>query len=273
MPDDQGLYMDISYHPLADASVNSLTDYPFPDGNDPSRFTGLRERAVSVSRNGQYALCTGIGGVVYETCWYMRGLERWFMDMIDNPAFCEALLDHTLRFWIDYYSGFLKEIGDLVDVVMIGDDLAGQYGPLFSPGFYRTIVKPRQKALVRHIKSLTHAKIWYHTCGACDVYIPELIDNGVDILNPVQISAVGMDPVELKKKYDGQVVFWGGGVDSQKTLPFASAECVYREVKKHLKIFNRNGGYVFNNVHNIQANVPPENIVAMYQAAYECGVK
>jgi len=140
-----------------------------------------------------YAICTGIGGVVYEYCWYMRGLERWFMDLVENQAFCEAVLDQTLKFWKDFYTGYMKEVGDLVDVIMIGDDLAGQRGPLFNPAIYRKMVKPRQKALVQHIRSLTKAKIWYHTCGSCHMYIPELIDNGVDILNPVQTSAAGMD--------------------------------------------------------------------------------
>jgi uroporphyrinogen decarboxylase len=271
MPDDQGLYMDISHHPLANATVESLSDYPFPNGSDPTRFIGLREQAKKLHA-GPYAICTGIGGVVYEYCWYLRGLQRWFMDMIENPAFCEALLDCILKYWIDYYTGFMKEVGDYVDVVMIGDDLAGQSGPLFNPEFYRTIVKPRQKKLVQHIKSLTDAKIWYHTCGNCQEYIPDLVDNGVDILNPVQTSAANMDPQQLKDKYGKSVVFWGGGIDSQKILPFASAKEVKEHVRKNIETFKPNGGYVFNNIHNIQAGVPAENIVAMYEAAYEYGV-
>ena len=270
MPDDQGLYMDISYHPLANATIESLADYPFPDGSDLTRFKGLRDQ-TSKLYEGPYAICTGIGGVVYETCWYMRGLQQWFMDMIENPAFCEALLDRTLRYWVDFYTHFLNEIGDMVDVVMIGDDLAGQSGPLFQPEFYRTIVKPRQKKLVQHIKSLTDAKVWYHTCGNCQEYIPDLIDNGVDILNPVQISATNMDPQQLKRQFGKDIVFWGGGIDSQKILPFASPQEVKEHVRRNIEIFKFNGGYVFNNVHNIQAGVPAENIVAMYEAAYEYG--
>ncbi len=131
MPESQGLYMDISHHPLARASVEDIAAYPFPDGSDPSRFEGVREELIRMREETPYAISTGIGGVVYEICWYMRGLERWFMDMLENPAFCEALLDQTLKFWLDYYTGFLKEIGDIIDVVMVGDDLAGQGGPLF----------------------------------------------------------------------------------------------------------------------------------------------
>ena len=271
MPDEQQLYMDISHHPLADASIKDIAAYPFPDGKDASRFEGLREKVLYLRNNTNYAISTGIGGVIYEIGWYMRGLERWYMDMLENPEFCETLLDRILQFWMDYYSGFMKEIGDIIDVVMIGDDLAGQSGPLFSPDFYKQVVKPRQKQLVEHIHSLTEAKIWYHTCGSCLEYIPELIDNGVDILNPVQINAAGMDPVKLKQAYGDKLVFWGGGVDSQGVLPFSAPENVKADVRANMEAFKAGGGYVFNNVHNIQAGVPPENIIAMYEAAFEYG--
>ncbi len=271
MPDDQQLFMDISFHPLADATIADLDRYPFPRGDDPSRFTGLRQQTKKLRENTPFAISTGIGGVVYEYCWYLRGLERWFIDTIEQPTFCEALLDRMLAYWMEYYSGFLGEIGDFVDIVMVGDDLAGQEGPLFSPDFYRSIVKPRQKTLVQHIKSLTRAKVWYHTCGACADFIPDLLENGVDILNPVQISATGMDPIELKARYGDRVVFWGGGIDSQHVLPYVKPVEVKRHVKQNMTVFKPGGGYVFNNVHNILAGVPPENIVALFDAAYEYG--
>ncbi len=155
--------------------------------------------------------------------------------MIENPAFCQALLDRTLKFWLDYYTGFMAELGDIVDIVMIGDDLAGQNGPLFSPDFYRKIVKPRQKKLVQHIRSLTNAKIWYHTCGSCFEYIPDLIDNGIDILNPVQIGLVNMEPAKLKDLFGSQIVFWGGGIDAQHVLPFAKPTEITEHVRKTSK--------------------------------------
>ncbi len=270
-PQSPGLYMDISHHPLADATLADLADYPFPKGDDPTRFTGLREQAQTLRRHAPYALSTGIGGVVYEICWYLRGLERWFIDMIENPAFCEALLDRTLAFWLGYYTEFLKEIGDLVDVVMIGDDIGCQSGPLFSPQFYRRVVKPRQKRLVQHIKSLTPAKIWYHTCGSVRQLIPDLLDNGIDILNPVQISAADMDPHDLKAGFGKKLVFWGGAIDTQKVLSFVGPEEVREHVRRNLEAFKPGGGYVFNSVHNIQAGVPPENITALFAAAHKYG--
>ncbi len=271
MPDDNPLYMDITHHPLAMATIDDIADYPFPKGDDPGRFIGLRDQALEIRNNTPYALVSGISGVVYEICWYMRGLETWFMDMIEQPEFCETLIDRTLQFWLDWFRAFLTEVGDLVDVIMIGDDIAGQRGPLFQPAFYREIVKPRQKQLVQYIKSRTEAKIWYHTCGGCKSYIPDLLDNGIDILNPVQISAVGMAPTDLKSEYGAQLTFWGGGIDAQHVLPNADPETVREHVRHNIDIFKPSGGYVFNNVHNIQAGVPADNILAMYDAAYEFG--
>jgi uroporphyrinogen decarboxylase len=271
MPAEDGLYMDITHHPLADATVDDVKAYPFPKGGDPGRFAGLRERALRIRKETPYAVVSGISGVVYEICWYLRGLERWFMDTVENPDFCEAVIDRTLAFWLDWFRVFLDEAGDVVDVIMIGDDLAGQKGPLFSPDFYRRVVKPRHKRLVQYIKSRTQAKIWYHTCGGCRPLIPELVDNGIDILNPVQISATGMEPAGLKRDFGGRLCFWGGGIDSQRVLPRATPAEVREHVRRSLEAFKPGGGYVFNNVHNIQGGVPPENIVAMYDAAHEFG--
>jgi uroporphyrinogen decarboxylase len=271
MPDDQPLYMDISHHPLAGATIEEARAYPFPRGDDPGRFAGLRGRALAIRNDTPYAVVSGISGVVYEVCWYLRGLEQWFIDMVTQPEFCEVLLDRTLAFWLDWFRLFLDEVGDVVDVIMIGDDLAGQTGPLFRPAFYREVIRPRQRRLVRTIRSRTKAKIWYHTCGACVEYIPDLIENGVDILNPVQISATGMDPLRLKKEFGDRLVFWGGGIDAQHVLPTAAPATVREHVRRNLEAWKPGGGYVFNNVHNIQAAVPPENVVAMYDAAYEYG--
>lgn len=271
MPEAQPYYMDITRHPLADAELSDLKDYPWPKGDDPSRFAGLRERALTLKNDTPYAVVTGISGVVYEICWYLRGLEQWFCDMMLEPEFCEAMLDQTLKFWMDWFRLFLDEVGDLVDVVMIGDDLAGQNAPLFSPDIYRSIVKPRHKQLVQYIRSRTRAKIWYHTCGSCVDFIPELIDNGVDILNPVQLSARNMDPLDLKQRFGKQLSFWGGGVDAQHILPQGTPGQVAENVRQNLKALMPGGGYIFNNCHNIQGEVPPENILALFDTAYECG--
>ena len=244
---------------------------PFPRATIPAGSPACARGRFRLRKETPYAVASGISGVVYEICWYMRGLQQWFMDLATDPEFCGALLDQTLRFWLDWFRLFLDEVGDLVDVIMIGDDLAGQSGPLFRPETYRAVVKPRQKRLVQYIRSRTAAKIWYHTCGSCMAYIPDLLDNGVDILNPVQISAQGMDPAALKATFGDRLVFWGGGIDSQHVLPSATPEMVRQHVCRNMEAWKPGGGYVFNNVHNIQAGVPPENVVALFDAAYECG--
>jgi len=271
MPEEAPYYMDITHHPMAGAKLAEVRDYPWPKGDDLSRFAGLRERALTLRRETPYAVVSGISGVVYEICWYLRGLEQWFCDLVENPEFCEALLDQTLKFWMDWFRIFLDEVGDIVDVIMIGDDLAGQDGPLFNPVLYRRLVKPRHKRLVQYIKSRTRAKIWYHTCGACADLIPDLVDNGAEILNPVQISARNMKPEVLKRQFGGEICFWGGGVDAQHILPSGTPAEVAENVRNNLNAFMPGGGYVFNNVHNVQGEVPAENLLAMYDTAYECG--
>jgi uroporphyrinogen decarboxylase len=271
MPADDPLYMDITLHPLARAGLREVRDYPWPKGDDPSRFADLRERALRLQRDTPYAVVSGISGVIYETCWYLRGLEQWFCDLVTDPEFCEAMLDRTLKYWLDWFRLFLDEAGDLVDVIMIGDDLAGQDGPLFAPAVYRRLVKPRQRRLVEYIRSRTRARIWYHTCGSCVAFIPDLIDNGVHILNPVQISARDMDPFGLKRRFGRALAFWGGGCDSQRVLPRGTPSEVAANARRSLEAFMPGGGYVFSSVHNIQREVPPENIVALFDTAFEAG--
>jgi uroporphyrinogen decarboxylase len=271
MPDDEPFYFDISHSPLAGLSLDEIRAYPFPKGDDPTRFEGLRDRALRLRNETPYAVISGISGVVYEICWYLRGLENLFIDMMTQPQILEAIIDRTLGFWLDWFRLFLDEAADVVDVIMIGDDLAGQNGPLFAPRIYRQIIKPRQKRLVRYIRSRTKAKIWYHTCGSVREYLPDLLDNGIDILNPVQISAKGMDPARLKAEFGDRLVFWGGGIDTQHVLPRASPQEVREHVRRNIEAFKPGGGYVFNNVHNIQGDVPPENVLAMFDAAYEFG--
>ncbi|HOW64155.1 MAG TPA: uroporphyrinogen decarboxylase family protein [Verrucomicrobiota bacterium] len=271
MPDDSPNYMDITLHPLANASLSDLRNYPWPKGDDPTRFKGLRERALQLKQNTPYAVVSGISGVVYETCWYLRGLEQWFCDLMTQPQFCEAMLDQTLKFWLDWFRLFLDEVGDVVDVIMIGDDIAGQNGPLFRPELYQRLVKPRHMRLVQYIRSRTPARIWYHTCGSCRDFIPDLIDNGIHILNPVQISARNMDPSDLKRAYGRELSFWGGGCDAQHVLPCGTPDEVAANVRHNVRALMPGGGYVFNNVHNIQGEVPPENIIALFDTAWDCG--
>ena len=201
----------------------------------------------------------------------MRGLEQWYCDLVANPDFCTTLMDRLLGFWLDWFEGFLGEAGGELDVVMMGDDLAGQDGPLFRPSLYREMVKPRHKRLMKFVRERTDAKIWYHTCGACREFIGDLVDIGVDVLNPVQVGASGMDPAELQQEFGDRIAFWGGAIDAQHVLPNADPDEVRSHVRHNVEALKPGGGYVFNNVHNIQGGVPPENIVALFDAALEHG--
>jgi uroporphyrinogen decarboxylase len=271
MPEEAPNYFDISHSPLAGLSLKEVQEFPFPRGDDPTRFEGLRDRALHIKRETPYAVVSGISGVVYEICWYMRGLENLFMDMMERPEVFDAIIDKTLEFWLDWFRLFLDEVGDVVDIIMIGDDLSGQNGPLFSPRIYRSVVKPRQRRLVEYIRSRSRAKIWYHSCGSVIEYIPDLLENGIDILNPVQITARDMDPAVLKDRFGDRLSFWGGGIDCQHVLPRASPEVVREHIRRNIEAFKPGGGYVFNNVHNIQGDVHPENVLAMFDAAREFG--
>jgi len=172
---------------------------------------------------------------------------------------------------LGFFEDFLASVGKYIQVVVGGDDLAMQEGPLISLDLYRKLIKPRQKELFSFIKKRTAAYLFYHSCGSVSQFIPDLIEVGVDILNPVQVSAKNMDTHRLKKEFGHEISFWGGGCDTQKILSFGKPEEIKGEVKRRIRDLTPGGGFVFTQVHNIQPGVPPENIVAMFEAASEYG--
>ena len=182
------------------------------------------------------------------------------------------MLDRLVEYKCAFWERALKEIGDLVDVVVEADDLGGQNSPLMSPKTYRSLIQPRHKQLFSFIKAQAPVKLFYHTCGAVRVLIPDLIDAGIDILNPVQISSPGMELEALKRDFGRDLVFWGGGVDTQRVLGTATPEQIREHVKQNIEALAPGGGFVFAAVHDIQANVPPENIIAMWEAWQTYGV-
>jgi len=268
MPRDQGLYHDITHHPLAGArSVRDIGAHPWPNGGDPTRFAELGERARAMVESTDKALVSGISGVVFEFGWYLLGFARFYECLAMEPGLVEAVLDRSLQYWLDFEAGFLDEVGPYLDVICVGDDLAGQSGLMMSPEVYRRLVKPRQAKLYALIHSKTNAKLWYHSCGGVREVIPDLIEIGVEILNPVQVSARGMDTADLKREFGKDIVFWGGGCDTQHVLPHGTPDDVRAEVRRRLTDLSPGGGHVFTSVHNIQPDVPAGNILAMYEAA------
>jgi uroporphyrinogen decarboxylase len=189
-----------------------------------------------------------------------------------NPKTVTAIFDKVLELKLAYWEKALAICGDNVDVVCEADDLAGQNGLIISPKTYRDLLKPRHAELFRFIKKQADVKVWLHSCGAIRKLIPDFIEIGVDILNPVQVNATGMDTHELKSEFGKDLVFWGGGVDTQFVLPRGTPNQVREEVKRRLDDLMVGGGFVFGTVHNIQADVPAENVLAMWETLQEFGV-
>ncbi len=197
----------------------------------------------------------------------IRGIEEWYLATLAYPDYVRKVFEKQSEIALRKIELLARAVGDLVQVVFVsGTDFGTQTGLFSSPETYRDLYKPYQKAVNDRIHELTGWKVFIHTCGAIRDIIPDLIEAGFDILNPVQISAAGMDPQQLKKEFGKDIVFWGGGINTQKTLPFGTPDDVYREVRRNIDIFSTGGGFVFNTVHNIQSNVPVENILAMLRA-------
>jgi uroporphyrinogen decarboxylase len=273
MPIEGGFYYDMYYHPLAEAdSLDEFKDYPFPDPVDDARFENLRTQAEAAVAQGKAVALAGPCAGIAEVVSWLRGYEQYYIDLALNQEYVATMLDRLVEFKSAYWERALAEIGHMVDVVVEADDLGGQNAPLMSPNTYRTLIQPQHRRLFSFIKDQAPVKVLYHTCGAVRKLIPDLIDAGVDILNPVQISAADMDLRELKREFGQDLVFWGGGVDTQGVLGTASPDEVRTHVRQNIKTLAPGGGFVFATVHDIQANVPPENIMAMWEAWQEHGV-
>jgi len=272
---ENGHYFDICRCPLAAAqSVQEIERYPFPDPVDPARFSGLRELAEQVRAEGRAFVLGSISGGMLEMGLWLKGFEQFYCDLAMNRPLVEALCDKILELKIAYWDKVLGELGELVDVVHEGDDYGGQHGLLLSPRVWREVFKPRLRLLFDAIKrAAPHVRIFFHSCGSIVEVIPDLIEVGVDILNPIQVAAAGMDTAELKRRFGAELCFWGGGVDTQRVLPRGTPDEVREEVKRRIDDLAPGGGFVFNTVHNIQADVPPENIIAMREAVTLYGSK
>jgi uroporphyrinogen decarboxylase len=267
-PDENGLYFDMYSHPLSgELSIEKLSKFPWPDPTEPNRFIGMTMKAnhYAVKESKAVALHGFCSGVVEMAAW-LRGYSDFYLDIAQNDTALAYLLDKIVELKEAYWEVALSEAGDYVDVIIEADDMAGQFNLLISPNSYRKIVKPRHKKLFQFIKDRTSAKLFFHSCGAIRPLIPDLIEIGVDILNPVQVNAKGMNSAELKKEYGEAITFWGGGVDTQGAFGSSNPQVfnVDNDVKNRIIDFRPNGGFIFATVHNIQANVAVDNIVAMW---------
>lgn len=201
----------------------------------------------------------------------IRDIEEWYVSTAMRPDYIRKVFEKQCEIGLKNIERLAPVLGDKVQAVFVsGTDFGTQNGPFLSVQTFRDLYKPFQKAINDKIHQLTNWKIFIHCCGGIYPLIPEFIEAGFDILNPVQCSADGMEPEKLKKEFGDQLVFWGGGVDTQKTLPFGTPEDVYNQVCERIEIFSQNSGFVFNSIHNIQSDVPTENLLAMFDAIRDC---
>ncbi|MGB5932956.1 MAG: uroporphyrinogen decarboxylase family protein, partial [Anaerolineae bacterium] len=252
--------------PLAgEISLADLEAFPWPDTDHPSYVQGLAEEAREVRRGTDYALILSLPVGFIHQSQFMRGYEAWLMDLVLKPSLAEAIMDHVLERHLSIIGRMLDAVGDNIDVVLYADDVGFQDQTMVSPELYRKFLKPRQARLFEFVKKHSEAKILYHTCGAVYPLVGDFIDIGLDILNPIQTTARGMDIQRLKEEFGQDLCFWGG-IDIQQLLPHGSPVEVAATTRATIACLGAGGGYVLSAANNIQADVPPQNILAMVEA-------
>ena len=242
---------------------------PFDRINEPGFWKMLRETVMEERSKTDKALLVGVGCNLFEWGTFLRRIDNFLMDLYLDPLNVHKLLDQLLEMHLAFLAKVCDAIGDLVDIIKFGDDLGTNTGPFFPPEIYNEFFKPRHKILCDFVKSKTPAHTMLHCCGGIYELIPELIDAGFEIINPVQINAINMEPERLKCEFGKDLTFWGGGINTQSILNRATPQQVKDHVKHNLELFSKDGGFVFTTVHNIMPDVPPQNILAMFEALEE----
>ena len=263
-------YFEIVNPPLQKATIDDVERYPWPELAHPCRFEGLATKARAIHDAG-YAVVALSGISPFEFSYMLRGVEAWLIDLAANPDFARALLRKLTDLQCACVIKLLEEAGEWIDVIITGDDLGSQTAPLISPKMYRRLVKPYHAELMAAIKSRSKAKIFYHSDGNIYPLLGDLIEIGVDLLNPVQVSAKEMgDTARLKREFGNRLSFCGA-IDTQDVLPHGTPDDVRREVRRRIKDLGPGGGYILASVHCIQPDVPPENVIAMLEEAAIAG--
>jgi uroporphyrinogen decarboxylase len=229
-------------------------------------FAQLREGAKWLRQNTDKAILGGFGGNLLEVGQFLYRNDNFFMLLAAEPEEAHKFLDGLVEIYMPRLGKFLEAVGEYIDIIRFGDDLGMQNGPQISRRMYCEFFKPRHKLMWNRAKQLANVKVMLHCCGGIRELLPDLIEAGLDAINPVQISCAGMDATKLKADFGKEMVFWGGGCDTQTILPYATADAVRQHVREQVGILSPGGGFVFQQVHNILANVPPKNVVAMYEA-------
>jgi uroporphyrinogen decarboxylase len=279
------LYFEQTYFPLIgkdDESfdnlqydLNQIMWFKMGTAPAPTKFdeVGLKiwgKTAFELRNSTDRAIYGSFGGNLFESGQFAFGMENFLCELIENPKRAHKFLDKMTEFHLENMDKYLSAVGDKIDVIGFGDDFGTQNGPQISPDMYREFFKPRQKILWNHAKKLyPKLKVGLHCCGGVYPLLKDMIEAGLDAINPVQLTCKDMELTHLKKEFGKDLVFWGGGCDTREILPFGTPEQVKKHVKENIKIMNKDGGFVFQQVHNIMAGVPPQNIMAMFEAVRE----
>ncbi len=278
MPDG-ALYFEQAYYPFAEnddfdripeaLSESMWTGVAAPPGpliEGPEGEQKFRAGAVRLRASTDRAIIGLFGGNLLEMGQFLYRNDNFYMLLAAEPARAHAFLDRIVELHLANLQRFLAAVGDSIDVILFGDDLGMQQGPQVSPAMYREFFKPRHATMWRRAKELADVKVMLHCCGGVAELMEDLIDAGLDAINPVQISCRGMDATRLKEQFGDRLTLWGGGCDTHRMLPKATPEEIAEHVRQQVAILNPGGGFVFQQVHNIMADIPVQNIVAMYDA-------
>ncbi len=274
MPDG-ALYFEQTYYPFAEqndldhipeAFVESMwTSVRSPPGGAVGA-DELRAGAARLRASTERAIIGLFGGNLLEVGQFLYRNDNFFMLLAGDPDRAHAFLDRLVELHLANLERFLAAVGPSIDIILFGDDLGMQNGPQISPAMYREFFKPRHQRMWMRAKELANVKVMLHCCGGVYELLPDLIEAGLDAINPVQISCRGMDAAQLKAEFGQQLTFWGGGCDTRTSLPNGTPREVAEHVQRQVEILAPGGGFIFQQVHNIMTNVPPENVVAMLDA-------
>ena len=258
--------------PMREATLDNIDDFQWPDPNDPKQFEGLRERARHLYENTDYVIgADAIKAGVLMNSLQMRGYDKFFMDLAIDVPFAEAIMDRIVHTLKEMWSRYMEAVGEYVQIVYVTDDLGSQSSLLISPRMFRQLLKPRMKELHDHIKSCADVKLMFHTDGAILPLVDDFLDMNVDILNPVQTSVKGLeDTFALNETYGDRLAFHGA-IDVQQMLPNATTEELELEIARRVHDLGRDGGYILAPCHNIGHDIPPENVVTLFEKAREFG--
>lgn len=257
-----GLYNEFHSYPLAHAeTVADIRQHRFPDAHAAGRFDAARATVGQYAQD--YAVVADLECSIFETAWYLVGLEKLLVDMMLEAPYVPALFDRVMEINTEIGKQLI-EIG--ADIIWCGDDFGSQHGMVMSPATWRTWFKPRIREMFSAFRTCNpNIKIAWHSCGSIRPIIPDFIELGLDILNPIQPNARDMQPEPLKREFGGDLAFFGG-IDIQSLMPFGKPEAIHSEVKRLIEILGDRGGYIVAPAHNIQDDTPVENILAMYEA-------